>query len=92
MMNFKFLSQGFNSLINKMSSLITHEDIWASKPGYDIIKYETHSCSFTTVLDYSGFFPSGQILYLSDDVSCSCALSWWIYRSHEVNGSFLKGL
>jgi hypothetical protein len=41
MVNFKFLSQGFNSFINKMSTLITHQDLWTSKPSYDIIKYES---------------------------------------------------
>jgi hypothetical protein len=28
MVNFKFLSQGFNSPVNKMCALITHKDIW----------------------------------------------------------------
>jgi hypothetical protein len=92
MMNFKFLSQGFNSLINKMCTLITHKDLWASKPGYDVIKYESRSCSCTTVLDCSCLCPSGQILCRSDDVSSSCALPWWVDRSHEVNGPFLKCL
>jgi hypothetical protein len=73
-LNFKFLSQGFNGIINKMCTLITREDIWAYKPSYDIIKYEMCSYSFTTVLNRSCFCPSGQILCHNDDVSSSCAL------------------
>jgi hypothetical protein len=38
MMKFKFLIQGFNSFVDKVCALITHEDLWASKPGYNILK------------------------------------------------------
>jgi hypothetical protein len=92
MMNFRLLSQGFNIFINKMSTLIVHKDLWSSKPGYDILKDELFNCSFTTILNFSCFFPSGQILCHSDDVSSSCVLSWWVDRSHEINGPFLKCL
>jgi hypothetical protein len=74
--NFKFPSQGFNSLINKMCTLITHEDILASKPSYDIIKYEMCSCSFSTIFSCSFFGPSGQVLCRNDYVPGSCALPW----------------
>jgi hypothetical protein len=76
MVNFKFLSQGFNDLIDEMCALIIHKDLLASKPSYDIIKYEAHSCSCTTVLNCSCFYPSGQILDRGDYVSSSCALPW----------------
>jgi hypothetical protein len=68
MVNLKFLSQGFNSLINKMCIVITHQGLQASKPDYDIIKYESCNCSCTTVLECSFFFPYGQLFCCNDDV------------------------
>jgi hypothetical protein len=37
MVDCKLFSQGFNCLIDEMCSLITHKDLWASKPSYDVI-------------------------------------------------------
>jgi hypothetical protein len=53
MVNFKFLSQDFNSFVDEVCALITHEDLRASKPCYDILKNELHSCSYTTILNFS---------------------------------------
>jgi hypothetical protein len=92
MVKFKFPSQCFNSLVDKMCALIAHKDLWASKPGYDIIKYEARNYSCTTILNYSCFYPFGKILCCSDYVSSSCVLSWWVDRSHKVDGPFLKCL
>jgi hypothetical protein len=76
MVDFKFLSQILNSLINKVYSLIAYQGLRASIPSYDILKYKSHSYSFTIVLNCSFFYPSCQILYHSDDVSRSCVLPW----------------
>jgi hypothetical protein len=75
MVKFKLPSQGFNSFVDEVSTLITHEDLRAYKPCYDILKNELRSCSFTIILSYSCFCPSGQILYHSDNISISCAPS-----------------
>jgi hypothetical protein len=92
MMKFKFLSQGFNGFVDEVCALITHEDLHASKSGYNILKYELHSCSCTTVLNFSCFFPSGQILFRNDNVSSSCVHSRRVNRSHKVNGPFIEYL
>jgi hypothetical protein len=92
MVNFKFLSLGFNSFVNEMCALITHEDLWASKPCYDILKNELHNYSYTTILKFSCFFPYGQILCPSDNVSLSHVPSWCVKRSHKINGPFLEYL
>jgi hypothetical protein len=92
MVNFELLSQGLNSFVNEVCTLITHKDLRASKFGYDIIKDESHSCSCTKLFNFSGFYPSGQIFCSSDDVSRSYVPSWWVDRSHKVNSPFLKCL
>jgi hypothetical protein len=92
MVNFELLSQAFNSFVDEVCALITHKDLRASKSGYDIIKYEPCSCSCTTILNCSYFFPSGQILCSSDDVSRCYAFSWWVDQPHKVNSPFLKCL
>jgi hypothetical protein len=51
MMDVKLLSQIFNSLINKVCDLIAHQGLRASKPGYDTLKYKSHNCSCTIVLN-----------------------------------------
>jgi hypothetical protein len=51
MVKFNFPSQGFNSFVDEFYTLITHEDIHASKPCYDILKNELRSCSCTTILN-----------------------------------------
>jgi hypothetical protein len=51
MVEFEFLSQGFNSFVDEVCALITHKDLWASKSGYDILKYELCSCGYSTVLN-----------------------------------------
>jgi hypothetical protein len=38
MMNFKFLSQGFNSFVDEVCALIINVDLCASKSSYDITK------------------------------------------------------
>jgi hypothetical protein len=81
-----------DKFINKMSTLIAHKDLWASKPSYDILKYELHNCSGTTILNLSFLFPSSQIFCHSDDVSRSCVLSWWVDRSQKINVPFIKCL
>jgi hypothetical protein len=75
MVNLKFLSQGFNSFVDEMCALITHEDLWAKQSGDNILKDELRSYGCTIVLNFSYFCPSGQILSHSDNVSSSLCAS-----------------
>jgi hypothetical protein len=43
MVDYKFLSQGFNCFIYEMCALITHKDLWASKIGYDVPSNMRHA-------------------------------------------------
>ena len=88
----KLLCKCLNGLIQKVCTLITHQNLRTSKLGEDVFKDKLHCCSYTTVLDWSSLSPSGQIISCCNDVSWSCPLTWWVNRSYKVNIPLIKCL
>jgi hypothetical protein len=61
MMVHNFPSQHADGVIQEVCTLISHQYIWAAKPGDNILKNESCRSLYNTMLNRHSFCPLGQI-------------------------------